>query len=1059
MRQVLSWKFIALGWCVSIPMSVLAYEVATHEDISEQAVLQSKLKDVLPSIGLKTTNDLLTDIDTTRTIAEWIVVGANHEDDTLSTNFARYRNHFYDPQHGGQGYSFGALTGEPSPDWALEDMRTFLTQTYSLKDARQYFYDALTLDNKDNRQQWMARTFYTLGHLIHHLQDMAQPQHTRNDSHGGGVFGAPSLYEMWTDRDTVRSTLPYTGYPAVTFDTARRFWIDQGRGIAEFTNTNFVSAGTNFSGTSSAIGPNPNYLKPDGTGATVSTRQITDPDLLGPNQPLSGEIDFIGTPVTDNYRSAASGFNPRTSSYSLFDADLAQAGQQKTFSLNRFNFNEHQKFLIPRAVAYSAGLIDYFFRGNLGAEDVQFSASGTSLRVRNAIDTAKTPEWRNEMLRKGGELVIAFEYKLGTQVYMGKSDVVLLQEDIAPGHKSATVYSFTYSIPLTATAIKERLVFKGIIGQEEGAVAYGPITPSGGFIFQSNYTPADGIAGTRHIYKRNGQWKLDDKSGFEAGNIDWKGWYKNGYPTKALTWHGPATRYFNGDGTFQNKIYQNGELFSVSPYPVVGAALFLDGNGDEWIVAICADGKSDVALRRPNKKSTSSAFYDSSVAPEGWQEIGRFPAPAKAHWPAAPWFFNSSGTEAQTIRIWDYKDDENFNHLYKVRITAGATAIFEDLGVTPPGQAQGTSTHPPTVQQSSGEDNYPRYLPCWGTAEDCPQHCSSYYTPGMGSGTYSSHEDASSNSVSSASAVVAVDYVVDAPVYATVKRNESRTSTSKDHLDGGGWSLAYYIGNTPFICEGSSSSKSVMSHVISKNSDITLEVPGMDTLVLHRYREHTEYKWELNTDTTYHNMEQTRVESSFEEYTIAISAIDSEVHYLDMRNGFVIFHGRHATYTGDGIKSPSAAYATNPVFAKTEDREFEVRAAGKGLNEVLRMAKVSRQDETGKSFSYRGVPLFVVLPQLSYYSEYNESYPLSVGFETWNRSPMINPRSCLGLYESYNPYIKVSGAAARDGDLFFSSDFDLCGERKRINFLTGGNPASITGITATDATFFPIWIE
>jgi hypothetical protein len=52
----------------------------------------------------------------------------------------------------------------------------------------------------------------------------------------------------------------------------------------------------------------------------------------------------------------------RLTTESLWDLFL---GTAKTYSLNRFNYTDHASQLVPRAVAYSAGLIDYFFRGKL----------------------------------------------------------------------------------------------------------------------------------------------------------------------------------------------------------------------------------------------------------------------------------------------------------------------------------------------------------------------------------------------------------------------------------------------------------------------------------------------------------------------------------------------------------------------------------------------------------------------------------------------------------------------------------------------------------------------
>ncbi len=160
----------AIGLAI-ITLPTYAYEKGTHEEFSERAARQPNLNGYLQTIGLKSIEDPLTDINSTSSIVNWIRAGANDEDDTISLNFARYRNHFYDPLTG-LGLN-AAATGEPSPTWGLEDAQTFLTQSYSLKDAHQYFYDALTLINKDSREQWMARTFLHPG-----------PCHSSDPGHG-----------------------------------------------------------------------------------------------------------------------------------------------------------------------------------------------------------------------------------------------------------------------------------------------------------------------------------------------------------------------------------------------------------------------------------------------------------------------------------------------------------------------------------------------------------------------------------------------------------------------------------------------------------------------------------------------------------------------------------------------------------------------------------------------------------------------------------------------------------------------------------------------------------
>jgi hypothetical protein len=83
----------------------------------------------------------------------------------------------------------------------------------------------LTSPTADERKGFFGKTFQTLGQVIHHTQDMAQPQHVRNDAHRdaifpclipGGLFGfySPSLYEKYTKGV---GNLPFTGYGPVMF--------------------------------------------------------------------------------------------------------------------------------------------------------------------------------------------------------------------------------------------------------------------------------------------------------------------------------------------------------------------------------------------------------------------------------------------------------------------------------------------------------------------------------------------------------------------------------------------------------------------------------------------------------------------------------------------------------------------------------------------------------------------------------------------------------------------------------------------------------------------------
>jgi hypothetical protein len=312
-----------------------------------------------------------------------MAIGAQLED-TLTSN--RSLNHFYNPRTGRPLTVLGFQLGQASPDWALAQPSTVNGQEFSYWNARQYLIEALTQPREADRKRAFGRAFQILGHVVHHLQDMAQPQHVRNDPHCDDFFWcfgpaySPSLYEKWSEavQETLITDPAAVGYSidsllfTSAFNSPMRFWHTMlpgtdspatGSGIAEFTHSNFVSAGTNFLSGGGGLFPNPSFPLPT-PSAIVEKRQITDPDLLGRNQPLRGEIWFIPTSGTDNFTGATVS-NPRASTFSIFSEDLRARTGLRTTTLNRFNFRAAHEHLIPRAVAYSAGMINYFFRGKI----------------------------------------------------------------------------------------------------------------------------------------------------------------------------------------------------------------------------------------------------------------------------------------------------------------------------------------------------------------------------------------------------------------------------------------------------------------------------------------------------------------------------------------------------------------------------------------------------------------------------------------------------------------------------------------------------------------------
>lgn len=548
---------------VCFSCTVIAYQEVTHEELTDRSYINSSLsKDLtllsalgigdrevfesgkLSRINLRPDLQLKLPLFIMRS-------GASFEDEGF-----RPLTHFFDPFNEGND-TVNHLLGFISPLWALEE---FPQQDYSYSSARSYLIDALVSISDEERDQNFANLFRSLGHIVHHIQDMAQPQHVRQNSHlkldwlhdGFGIEDH-SLYEVYTGYVTegatdnsqavdahlqVRLFDQFNGYAPVIFTNPRDYWHTEGednyagQGLAEFTNREFVSKDTNFGMSDAKKYPLPNKITAtpftiaDVNSIFQTYRMAVPPlceeSLYNPNANLnklatttvdeaaSTEVTkpctmrFYSMQIKDNLRPEKSGQNAFATTESIYNQDIEGYNSsrenphcqynlnvpcgahrvEKKFTLNKINFWSSYPFLLSRAVGYSSGLLNYFFRGRLETEQVKYAfdlarnKTVVSMLIKNAIDAEQTPEWSEESILAGAKMVVAVKYKdsQGVESRVVSDEVVLL-EDIYPDQVSLERYSFHYEMPADAIAIEERLVISGQIGSEENAVAFGTIEP------------------------------------------------------------------------------------------------------------------------------------------------------------------------------------------------------------------------------------------------------------------------------------------------------------------------------------------------------------------------------------------------------------------------------------------------------------------------------------------------------------------------------------------------------------------------------------------------------
>ena len=368
-----------------------AYETRTHERISVVSGEQSRADQILKEdLGVGEGLDLVLD---RRSISAWLGEGAKRED-----NLLRLLNHFHNPlaTSWSQAGLLGTV-GQSSILWGQNTGQGF--PSWSWKDVRQQYFDALTKAKRVDRDTGLARTFEGLGRQVHLVQDSASPGHVRNDPHL--FYNYESLidsvqnqdavtFESWLSASPDVPGVPDPGWrtvdpnPLAPIPVARLIDTDRYNGgnpgitttaligLAEYTNANFFSEDRIF--TENDVDPQKRFLFPH-RGSVAEQ----DFDIRVGNATVKRRYFVKTGDGVAGYRLATVGF--LRDYHQRFNLDRTRFRESP--ALDEGVYRDYASRLIPRAVAYSTALIDYFFRGRMVA-----SGDDSSMTIRNASDEA-----------------------------------------------------------------------------------------------------------------------------------------------------------------------------------------------------------------------------------------------------------------------------------------------------------------------------------------------------------------------------------------------------------------------------------------------------------------------------------------------------------------------------------------------------------------------------------------------------------------------------------------------------------------------------------------------
>jgi len=425
-----------------------ALNTATHQLINENIAkttmngfsLDIYLKD---NLGIQNGINTVYNSSETHAVWEWIRIGGLYEDaPPSSVPFSRSLNHFHNPlilNWNEAGFHTWWASGSSAILWAQGPQYTS-TGDWSWRNTRNNYYLALTLPNSSDRDSKFADTFRGLGQVMHLVQDMSVPEHTRNEAHG---FGG---YEGWVSKHppTSTNTIFFTGtiYDIPSFfdtdqyvGTNPQITLSTTIGLSEYTNANFFGPNTIFSEDKF-----PNPSKVNTTAKFVETMaEDGQNDQTCYVYPLNQDYKLAHCSYWVNYKQLSSTIPGKW----LYDLDDNV-------------YSDYASLLLPRAIGYSAQLLQYFFRGQINL--IPTDSTGSRFAIIN-----------NSKEDMNGRFELYYDQDDGSE--NGVRTPVPLPIDSLIIAANSSSDSFSFSWPSDAKSGSSFiLVFTGTMGNENGAV-------------------------------------------------------------------------------------------------------------------------------------------------------------------------------------------------------------------------------------------------------------------------------------------------------------------------------------------------------------------------------------------------------------------------------------------------------------------------------------------------------------------------------------------------------------------------------------------------------------
>ena len=361
-------------------------------------------------------------------------------------------------------------------------------------DARDTFLSAFTARTDKERNAKFAETFQTVGQVMHLISDSASVPHARDESHivtysfddfvaklsdliSGSIGFDPTILQYPTgDAD---APVPIAFLWDTNFYTGANppGQAEMRIGLAEFTNANFFSPLT----ISYIAFKDPELPLPAIDRLDDQEISAPDPRTKKPAKYLSKKQD--GVEVTHMVRVASL-------------CHYAGASFYMSPTLDDNVYQDYATYLIPRAIGYSTGILDYFFRGKIKIEPpdrfayalAPYTEGNTAKFTKFRMKVSNDTEYPNTSedtdgpgtmfavvryrVPTGGENLVENPHAALSDPYYAVSlpksvDLTRMPQEVPFEFFGAD------SIPTNAADIFLWVVWQGKLGQETGAIMVG----------------------------------------------------------------------------------------------------------------------------------------------------------------------------------------------------------------------------------------------------------------------------------------------------------------------------------------------------------------------------------------------------------------------------------------------------------------------------------------------------------------------------------------------------------------------------------------------------------